>query len=68
MNEDELRALLKTQGWTVGKQPIGKQQKYYAYSAKKYIRAKSGSITRYIGTTNKLAGMTEGDVLKKLTE
>jgi hypothetical protein len=63
LGEQELEALLKSQGWSMGKVPTGKQ---HYYQAKKYTP--EGNITRYIATTRKLAGMTTGDVLAKLKE
>ncbi len=57
----ELEELLKSHHWTISRAARGSQQ---AFAAKR--RQGKSTITRYIGTENKLKDMTEADVLAKL--
>jgi len=62
MTEEELKALLKSQGWTFVSRKTGKQ---YRFEAKKHT--KEGHTTRYIAVTSTLGKLTEQDVLEKLS-
>ncbi|HEU5377541.1 MAG TPA: hypothetical protein VFV38_19130 [Ktedonobacteraceae bacterium] len=59
---DNLRTLLRKHRWTIAISTSGRQQVFAA----KQRRGKK-LATCYIGTSNKLAQMTEEDVVEKIT-
>lgn len=65
MTEEELKGLLQQHRWTMrdDMRTTGKQKIYSAAQ-----RQGKRTVTRYIGTANRLKNMTEEDVLAKLNK
>jgi hypothetical protein len=65
MSEEELGDLLKQHRWTMRHDmPTAGKQRIYSASQRQGKR----TVTRYIGTANKLKDMTAEDVMAKLNK
>jgi hypothetical protein len=64
VSEEELKGLLKRHRWTLRDNIRSGDQKVYTAAQRQGKR----TVTRYIGTANRLKNMTEEDVLAKLNK
>ena len=67
VTEETAKALLKQAGWTLSPRDRRMTHKRYFYAAKT-IRKPRHTISRYIGTGDQLAAMSEDELRQKIRQ